>query len=104
MSNLRFITIRACALVMSVFTAVAQAQECQNQLVIDACELGCSATSDACGFLCGAAMTTCEVACDVVFTGCDVGCDVCDVACDVCCADPFGICDCGDCRSGCDRC
>ncbi|MCZ6655253.1 MAG: hypothetical protein O7D91_19775 [Planctomycetota bacterium] len=104
MSNLRVITIRACAVGMFVVTSVAQAQECQNQLLIDACELGCSATSDTCGFLCGAAITTCEVACDLIFGTCDVGCGACDLGCDVCCVDPIGICNCGNCRSACDDC
>lgn len=104
MSRSRTVIAVTCVGVVFSVAAVAEAQECQNQLIIDTCELACSATSATCGFLCGAAITTCEGACFVAFGTCDVGCAACDLGCDVCCADPFGFCDCGACRSGCADC
>lgn len=45
-----------------VFSTSGQAQECQNQVLIDACLLGCSATEDVCGAVCRAVTTTCQAA------------------------------------------
>ena len=80
------------------------AEPCQNQLAIDACKLGCSATEAICGGLCDAGNGVCWVACEGTYHTCEVGCDACDVGCDICCADPTGICGCGSCRNGCADC
>lgn len=65
----------------------AQAEECQNQEVIDTYLWGCTATgtvceatclglTTACDGLCGAAQTTCEGACRVTGQTCEVLCDI----------------------------
>lgn len=77
-------------------------EECQNQIEIDVCNAGCSATEAVCGGLCDAGNGVCWVACETAYGTCDLACDVCDVGCDICC--PTLTCNCGDCRDDCDDC
>lgn len=85
-----------------LIAGVAPAQQCQNQLKIDACKIGCSATGAVCGGLCDFTSGACWVGCQAAFGTCDAGCALCDVGCDICC--PTLTCDCGDCRDDCDDC
>jgi len=80
------------------------AQECQNQLEVDACKALCSATSAVCSGACDFVSGACWVGCQAAFGTCDLGCEACDVGCDVCClvdCPPNG---CGSCRDACDDC
>jgi len=90
-------------LVVSTAT-VAYAEECQNQLEVDACKALCSAASDVCSGACDFVSGACWVGCQAAFGTCDLGCEACDVACDACClidCPPDG---CGACRNSCDGC
>lgn len=83
-------------------SAGARAQDCQNQIKIDVCKAGCTATSETCGALCDFTSGACWVGCQAAFGTCDLGCDTCDAGCEVCCALP--LCGCGGCRDDCDDC
>lgn len=94
-------TILSAAIVVTLAGA-AFAQECQNQLEIDVCKAGCTATGAVCGGLCDFAGGTCWLGCQAAFGTCDLGCDACNAGCDVCCF--LGTCNCSDCRADCNAC
>jgi len=75
--------------------------QCQNQIEIDVCKAGCTATSATCGALCGAAVDVCTGVC---IGGCAVGCTI-DCCAGFCpnssdCRSCIGNCE-DDCEAGC---